>query len=246
MTPQLKTRLSCYLKLILEVFFPSHCISCQNIIRRNSLFCHDCFIKLQFITEPKCKICSYPFEIEIPDMSSLCGKCLIKKPSFDKLVTIFSYNHIIRKAITSLKYHDQTFLSKKLAILLKEKAKNEIDNCDIIAAIPLHLNRLRKRKFNQASIIAKNLSKNKFIPDLIWRVKDTTPQVSLRKKQRKSNLKRAFLVNKKYRTFLKNKKILLIDDVITTGATIENCARELKRRDVKEVVVLTIAKTIFD
>ncbi len=149
-----------------------------------------------------------------------------------------------------MKYRDQTFLAKKFARILFDKVKNEIVDCDLIIAAPLHLKRLKKRKFNQAGLLAKEISKfskqSKFIPDFLIRVKNTRPQIELRKKQREKNLKRAFLVNKKYRELVKGKKILLIDDVMTTGATVENCAKELKRRGAKEVLVLTIAKTVFN
>lgn len=149
-----------------------------------------------------------------------------------------------------MKYRDQTFLAKKFAKILFDKVKNEITDCDFIVAAPLHIKRLKKRKFNQAGLLAKEISKIskklKFIPDFLIRVKNTRPQVELRKKQREKNLKRAFLVNKKYRELAKGKKFLLIDDVMTTGATLENSAKELKRRGAREVLVLTIAKTVFN
>lgn len=147
-----------------------------------------------------------------------------------------------------MKYRDQTFLAKKFARILFDKVKNEITDCDLIVATPLHLKRLKKRKFNQAGLLAKEISKiskKLFIPDFLIRVKNTRPQIELRKKQREKNLKRAFLVKRNYRELVRGKKILLIDDVMTTGATLENCAKELKRRGVKEVLVLTIAKTVF-
>lgn len=236
-------------KFFLGIFFPSHCISCEEIISKDALFCGPCWQKLSFITEPKCKICSYPFEVEISFMQPLCAKCLVKKPAFDKVITLFRYNSTIKKIIGDLKYRDQSFLAKKLAKILFDKIKNEIASHDLIIAVPLHPKRLKKRKFNQAILLAKNLVKFspnlKFFPDFLFRVKDTKPQAQLRKQQREKNLKRGFLVNKIYQDSLKDKKVLLIDDVMTTGATLENCAKELKRRGAREVVVLVIAKTIF-
>jgi len=234
------------MKKFLEFLFPNHCLFCQEIINRDALFCGCCWPKLKFITEPKCSICAYPFEIEIKHMKPFCAACLLKRPAYDKVVTIFRYNEIIGKAIGDLKYNDQTFLAQKLAKLLGEKAKSEIDDCDLICAVPLHVKKLRERKFNQAILIGKYLSKKKFIPDLLWRIADTVSQVSLRKEQREKNLKRAFLVNKKYRKELVGKKILLFDDVMTTGATVENCAKALRKCGVEKITILTIAKTIFD
>jgi len=238
-----------FLKKIVEIFFPSHCLACEKIVSKEALFCSDCWPKLQFITDPKCKICSYPFEVEISHMQPLCSKCLMKKPSYDKSIVIFRYNRFIKKIIGNLKYRDQTFLAKKFAKILCEKIRNDIAAYDLIVATPLHQKRLRKRKFNQAVLLCRELLKffpeKKFIPDFLVRVKNTKPQVELRKKEREKNLKRAFLVNKKYREEARGKKILLLDDVMTSGATVENCAKELKRRGAKEVVVLAIAKTVF-
>ncbi len=237
------------LKKILEIFFPSHCISCENIISKDALFCSACWQKLQFITEPKCKICSYPFEVEIKYSGAVCSRCLARKPYYDKSITIFRYNNVIRKAISDLKYHDQTFLAKKFTRILFEKARNEISDADLIIAVPLHLSRLRKRKYNQAILLAKNIAKLadnlKFFSDFLIRTKNTEPQVSLRSKQRAQNLKSAFAVKKKYENEVKGKKIILLDDVMTTGATLENCAKELKKKGAREVVVLTVAKTVF-
>lgn len=230
----------------LSIFFPSHCISCEKIISKESLFCSDCWQKLQFISEPKCQICSYPFEVELTISSPLCSKCLMQKPSFDRVITIYRFNQILSKSIGDLKYRDQTFLAKKFARILLPKIKSEIANCDILCVAPLHIKRLRKRKFNQAALIAREISKEKFISDLLWRLKDTASQVFLKKNQREKNLKKVFLVNKKYREFVKGKKIILFDDVMTTGATVENCAKALKKYGAKEVIVVVIAKTIFN
>ncbi len=235
-----------FLKKFLEIIFPSHCISCEEIVSKNALFCSDCFSKIQFITKPKCQVCSYPFEVEIKHLTALCSKCISKQPYYDKALAIFRYNEIIRKSLSALKYSDQTFLAKKFSHILLLNFKEEIANCDIICAVPLHKKRLQERKFNQAVLIAKNLAAEKFIPDLLWRLVNTIPQVHLKKKQREKNLKKAFLVNKKYRDLVKGKKILLLDDVMTTGATLDNCAKVLKKFGAREVVVVAIAKTIFN
>lgn len=232
----------------LEIFFPSHCLNCQVLVSKSALFCPDCFKKVKFITNSKCEICSYPFEVEIKNALPFCGKCLIKKPSFDKVVTLFKYNYVIKKIIGAIKYQNQGFLGKKFAKMLVQKIKKEEINFDLIIAVPLHIERLKKRKFNQSIFLAKSLAKelNKdFFTDLLFRVKNSKPQAKLRKKERIKNVKRAFIVNKKYRDFVAGKNILLVDDVMTSGATVENCAKELKRRKANKVFVVTIAKAVF-
>jgi ComF family protein len=181
------------------------------------------------------------------DAGLICGRCIEKKPSFDKVITIFRYNHVLRKIISDLKYRDQTFLAKKLAGILFDKVKNEIDDKSLIVAVPLHQKRLRKRKFNQSILLGFALEKlifgQKFYPDILQKITDTKPQAGLKRKERQENLKRAFLAKEKYFSLIKNKKIFLIDDVMTTGTTLEKCAKELKKRGAREVIAVTIAKT---
>ncbi len=240
-----------FIKRILEIFFPNHCLYCKDIISSNALFCSTCWLKLQFITQPKCKICSYPFETagSYESLNLICPHCLTKPPSYDKVLTIFHYNQIIGKIISDLKYRDQTFISKKLASFLFTKFKLELENIDIATVVPLHKNKIRKRKFNQSALIAKNLLKHfpqkKLLLNLIKRSKDTKAQAFLRQKERRKNLKNAFILNENYQNLIKNQTILLIDDVMTTGTTLESCAKILKKHGAKKIIILTIAKTVF-
>jgi ComF family protein len=233
------------LKKLLAIIFPNHCLYCEKIISLDGIFCATCWPKLEFISEPKCSICAYPFEFQ--GLNLLCGKCLNKRPSFDKVEVVFRYNKILRKVISSLKYRDQTFIAQKFARLLFSKSANEISDCDFVIIVPMHKKRLQKRKFNQAFLLAKSLlkiaQKKDFYPDFLVRTKNTKPQVELKKIERENNLKNVFEINKKYANYAKNKNILLIDDVMTTGATLENCAKTLKKAGASKVTALVIAKT---
>ena len=114
--------------------------------------------------------------------------------------------------------------------------------------MPLHKNRLKSRKFNQSILLAKEIEKKfnkKLYHNLIIRTKNTVTQASLKSKERSKNLKNAFAFNQKYSALIKDKKILLIDDVMTTGATLENCAKVLKKSGAKEVIVVVVAKRVF-
>jgi ComF family protein len=241
------------LKKFLEVLFPSHCCACDQIISKEGIFCQECWTKLRFITDPKCPICSHPFEVTIAGMQPWCGSCLTKRPSYNKAVVALRYDGVIAKVISDFKYRDQTFLAEKLATLLWNRASSQIGAFDLVVAVPMHQQKLRQRKFNQVVLLGKKLAKKsgaKFFPNLLLKVKDTAPQASLKQRERRKNLKRAFLVNPKFRdeiaSEIKGKKILLIDDVITTGATIESCAKELKRRGAAKIVVLAIARTVVE
>lgn len=171
-------------------------------------------------------------------------------PSYNKAVVIFRYNKIIKKIIGDFKYRDATYVAKKLARFLFNQARQEINESEIILAVPLHKKRLRHRKFNQSLMLCRamlpHVSKTKLYPDFLLRIKNTTTQVGLRKKQREQNLRQAFAINPKYLEIVKDKKILLIDDVMTTGTTLENCAKVLKKSGAAKITVLTIARTVFN
>jgi len=230
---------------ILQLLFPVKCISCQVIVSHDAIFCAKCWTDLEFINFPKCKTCSYPFELNLSDISKICANCLKNPPFFDETISIYRYNDVIGNAIANYKYRDQTHLAKIFAKILVSKAQNFIDDCDIICAIPLHKNKLKIRKFNQSTLIAKHINSHKTVFDLIIRVKEQESQVKLSQKKRIKNLKRAFILNPKYRGKINEKNILLIDDVITTSTTINSVSRVLKKNGAKKVKVLTIAKTIF-
>lgn len=234
-----------FLKKILEIIFPTHCLVCEKIISAEGLFCNDCWQKLQFITEPKCTICCNPFEFSPAGENLICASCLADPPHYDKAIVIFRYDKLISKIVSDFKYRDQTFVAKKLARLLRNHAQKEIAEADFIVPVPLHKKKLRKRQFNQSVLLCRELSKTKLSADFLLRIKNTTAQVSLKKRQRQRNPRNAFAVNPKFLTLVKNKNILVVDDVMTTGATLENCAKILKKSGAKKVVVLTIAKTVF-
>ncbi len=236
------------IKKILELIFPNRCLTCQQMIGPDGLFCNDDWQKLQFITEPKCKICAYPFEFTVgTHQDLLCPQCLVKRPSFDSVVTLFRYNDQIKKIIADLKYYDATHLSKKFAKMLLAKIAPQLDKYDLIVAVPLHKKRLRERKFNQASLLCRAILKDaknlKFHHDILLRTKYSKAQARLTKENRQKNLTNIFKMNEKYS--VKGKNIILVDDVMTTGSTLEGCAKVLKKAGAGKIMVVTIAKTIL-
>ncbi len=237
-------------KKIAEIIFPNHCLYCEKIISSEGLFCNDCWQKLQFITEPKCRICCNPFEFLPAGRSLICAKCLETKPPFDNAISIFRYNSVIGKIVSDLKYRDRTYIAKKLACFLSKAATEAITEADFIIAVPLHKNRLYQRKFNQSLIlckaIAKHAAKTKLRHDFLLRIKNTPAQVGLNKRQRQKNIVAAFKLNSKYCEIVKDKKILLLDDIMTTGTTLTSCAKILKKSGAAKVTLLTLARTVFN
>lgn len=271
---------------ILEIIFPNRCLACHKMIGAEGLFCYDDWQKLQFITAPKCEICSQPFMLEIDGPQ--CAKCLTAKPSYDASIVIFRYNDSLKKIIGDMKYRDATNLSKKFGKMLWQKIAPEMQNYNLIIAVPLHKQRLRERKFNQSILLAKAILQNfnegknyskflhiiknifaeknifrspfkknisefraakntpKFYPNILLRTKYTTAQVKLNRKMREENLRGVFKINEKYRDKIKGSSVLLVDDVVTTGATLENCALALKEAGATKITIATIARTTLD
>lgn len=233
-------------KKIIATIFPKTCLICNKIIFDGE-FCFDDWNKLHFLQKPACNICFEPFEFEI-DEEALCGKCLQKKPEYFKALAVLKYDEMVGKMISNFKYFDQTHLVKYFSKLMFSQVREIIYDIDFIAPVPLHKFRIIKRKYNQSALLAKNiskLSKKESVLDLLIRTKNNKPQASLDQKLRQKNVAGIFKVKEKYLKKIKGKNILLIDDVKTTGATIESCSKALKKAGVKRVYVLTLARTVI-
>ncbi len=228
----------------LSAIFPKTCLICNKIISGGN-FCAEDWNKLQFLQNPACDICFQPFEFELIGQIT-CGKCLQKRPEYFKAIAVLNYDETSRGLVTKFKYFDQTNLAKYFAELMFKQAKEILPNIDFIAPIPLHKFRILQRKYNQSALLAKNiaaLADKKTLLDLLVRTKNNKPQASLNQKERKQNVAGIFKVREKYLAEIKGKNILLIDDVITTGATVESCCKILKKSGIKKIYVLTLAKT---
>lgn len=164
---------------------------------------------------------------------------------FEKLLYIFKYEKLVRKLILQYKFFDKAYLSNTFEKIIL----NNENNCrilklyDIIISVPMYKNKKKERGYNQTELIAKKISENlniKFEKNCIKKIRNTKVQSKLNEKQRKENIKNAFIVNNKIN--LKNKKIILLDDIFTTGSTVNEISRILKSSGVKEILVLVIAK----
>ncbi|MCE3255648.1 MAG: utilization protein GntX [Rickettsiaceae bacterium] len=230
----------------LAVIFPKSCLICNKIIDGGS-FCVEDWNKLYFLQKPACDICFHPFEFEVEDQI-ICGKCSKEKPEYFKALSVLNYDENSKILVTKFKYFDQTYLAKYFANLMFKQAMEILQEIDFIAPVPLHKFRIIRRKYNQAALLAKHfaeLSGKKLISDLLVRTENNAQQTTLNQKTRRRNVAGIFKTKKKYLKQIKDKNILLIDDVITTGATCESCCKELKRSGAKRIYVLTLAKTVL-
>lgn len=234
------------LQFIILLIYPHKCPSCKKIVDAEG-FCSSCWKKLIFIEKPYCTVCGKPLDITT-SMGLVCGSCIRKKYYFDRTFCVFAYNDTIARAIFEFKFYRKTFLSKFFTKLLANKIKDCRENIDFITCVPMHIKRLRQRGYNQSLLLVKDLSDMinvPYIPDLLIKIKHTKAQVQLNHKHRKTNLKSAFELNNKYVNVVKGKNILVVDDVFTTGSTVNECAKALKQQgDVARVFVLTLARAL--
>jgi len=231
--------------VFLDFLYPENisCILCNNPINKNTTYsmCKECFSNMNFILDG-CIKCGKPiinYSLEEQSIEG-CGYCLKKSFYFDKVISCVEYTNLSKKIIFGLKYNNKTYLSKYIAIIMKEKLELENIKFDYILFVPLHKNRLRQRGFNQAEKIAVDLSKIMNIPvvDNIYRKNNTRRLYKLDKEERVKELKNAFIINNNI-IDLRNKNILLVDDIFTTGSTVNEISKVLKINEVNKIFIAT-------
>ncbi len=223
---------------LINILYPSQCPLCEGASDKFicSPLCSYCWSQIRRYTGPSCRICAMPFSSEL---SSICGQCLKQCPPFSKVITFGIYEGALAEAINQLKFHNVRRLSGPLGTLLSNISLPAING---IVPVPLHIKSLRERGFNQSLLIARTLSRRRTIPlfiDMLIKKKETPPQIGLSARERISNVRKAFAA----RGNIKGLRILLVDDVVTTGATVRECSHELLNAGAREVIVATIARS---
>lgn len=201
---------------------------------------------MPFISDPICACCGLPLEFAV-DKHTLCGECLREHPPYSRARSAFVYNEHSRALIMKLKYQDDTYLAPIFGQWLKSAGAELLPASDLIIPVPLHYWRMVTRRYNQSLLLANALAKRCDIPllaDGLNRIRRTPQQTGLTRIQRQKNVKNAFMVPDKYRSVIRGKSILLIDDVMTTGATLRACTHTLLKADAGQVNVLTLARTV--
>lgn len=222
---------------------PHRCIACYTLTQGEYDLCGECFKSYEFINKPYCNSCGVPFVLNIPD-DILCNSCNYGKLHFTKGRSLFVFNDSSKKLIYKFKFNDQIHNAKYFAKLLCNKYPELIETSDIIAPVPMHRFKRVVRLYNPSQILAKSIynrfPKLQFMPDLLVKSRYTKPQRKLRKEERLGNLRDSIQFNSKYD--IKGKNILLVDDVFTTGTTINYCSNILKANKAATIKFFTIAR----
>jgi ComF family protein len=240
---------------LVDWLYPPRCRACAGRIhgRDAEYFCAGCWAQIQLVSHPLCKICGRPY----PDASGgdhTCGVCLERTPRFAAARAWACYPreeqaaHPLRQVVQKYKYGRKVSLGKPLGRLMALGCEEFLGECraDLIVPVPLHAKRLRWRGFNQSLLLARQVSRAYGLPVdpfVLQRRKETAAQTQLPEDDRRRNVRGAFALHPD--KSVKDRTILLIDDVYTSGATVNECSRTLKRAGAKEVYVLTLARAVY-
>ena len=234
----MKYDLKTYIWNILDILFPPHCAGCEKWGVR---FCGECFNSIGVITGPVCYYCGDPISSY---NSTICDKCKFSDFMIDQVRSWAYFDGTLQKAVHKLKYRRDLGLSTKLSLPMTSLFEEQSWKVDLIIPVPLHPDRLRNRGYNQASLLAKPISKSTgilFNGKSLFRINKTRSQVGLSLPERMENVSGAFQADPVY---VKGQSVLIIDDVITTGSTLKSCAAALKNSGAEKVYGLSLARSL--
>jgi ComF family protein len=231
----------------LHILFPPRCAACRARLdsKISENFCERCASEIHYIRSPFCRVCG--LEVHgAAEATPLCGECLNTQPSFSIARSLVRYELTIQQLVHKLKYSRDTSVIPGIVELITGYDLSEFLEIDYIVPVPLHLRRLRQRGLNQALLLARLLfpERGELIrADLLIRTRNTVPQTELGGAERRDNLKTAFQLRNGYD--VNGFVVCLVDDVFTTGATVEECSRVILKSGAREVKVLTLARAGF-
>ena len=232
------------IRTIGNVMIPPQCPSCHQVVSSDGI-CGECWSRLKAITTPACVQCGRGFDFDAG--VSRCGQCLTQPPDFDRSIAAIRYNAMSKRLILGLKYAGRHDMTPILGRMMANQGASLLHQADWIVPLPLHWTRHFTRGYNQsaelarAAIKAAGVSPKTYRPDLIRRSKRTENQGHKTRQQRRQNMRGAFRLHAD-NTCVKGATILIIDDVLTTGASLSSVARCLKAGGAKEVAVLVVAR----
>jgi len=228
----------------LDFLLPPLCLSCDAPVGTNQALCSECWGKIHFIASPFCACCGAPFEVPVGD-GMLCGNCLNEPPHFSAARAAMLYDDASKRLILGFKSSDRTHPSHGLAAWMSRAGDAFWTEADYILPVPLHRWRLLKRRYNQSALLAHAIGRitgKKILADALLRLRSTPIQGHRNRKQRQDNVHNAFALKRRYGDRLAGKTVVLVDDVLTTGATVNECSRILVKAGVKKVYILTAAR----
>jgi ComF family protein len=233
-------------KFILDIALPPLCPSCRDPLGSGVGLCAGCWSKLSLIEKPYCARLGIPFVYD-PGPGLLSMEAMANPPAYDRARAAVRYDEVARALVLSFKYADRLDLAPMMAAWMARAGRELLEDADALIPVPLHWRRLWARRFNQAAALAGAISVMtgvQVLPDLLKRVRPTPQQVGLSKIERAGNVQGAFRVPDGQKPAVNGRRIVLVDDVLTSGATVDTCARALLRAGAAHVDVLVFARVV--
>ena len=229
-----------------QLLFPPVCPGCRRHVSAPGTLCGGCWAGLRFLEKPWCAVLGTPFR---HDMGSgfLSAEAIANPPPFARALAAVSYSGVARRLVQALKYRDRTDLAPWMARWMLRAGSELMDDADVVVPVPLHRRRFFVRRFNQAAELARalsGLSGLEHAPEAVRRGKATRRQVGLGASEREDNVRGAFLVPAEREILVRGRRVLLVDDVFTTGATVSAVTRTLMKHGASAVDVLTFARVV--
>lgn len=234
------------LRSVADLLLPPLCLVCRAPISSHGLVCANCFAGIDFITPPLCARLGIPLPYDMGE-PSLSAAAMASPPAYDRARAVACYSETMRDLIQGFKYGDRHEGLRLFSRWLAHAGKDLLRDADVIVPVPLYRSRLWARRFNQSALLAQGLARQTGLPSdcfTLRRTRRTVSQVGLSAAQRKRNVAGAFKVAPDRRDAIQGKSVVIVDDVITTGATVEACARVLRRAGATRVDVLALARAI--
>jgi len=227
------------------MLYPPQCISCRAETDSDFELCKTCWENTEFISGTVCDACGTPLPGESGDTKTLCDSCICERPLWDRGRAALKYGGTARKMILALKYGDRSDLCVSMARWMTAAAGDLIQSDTIIVPVPLHRFRFFRRRYNQAALLAARIAgmlDRRFEPNILHRCRATPIQDGLGREERINNVKQAFEIKPKKSEILKKANILIVDDVMTTGATLSACTDACLTSGAETVNVLVLAR----
>ncbi len=229
-----------------RLLFPPFCAGCRRQVSQPGALCARCWPKLRFLEKPWCAVMGTPFTHDMGE-GFLSAEAIANPPPFDRARAAVVYSGVARDMVRGLKYGDRTDLAPWMARWMARAGAELLSDADLVVPVPLHWWRFLGRRFNQSAELARaiaRLSGKQFAPEAVRRVKRTRQQVGLTSLQRQDNARAAFRVPEDQNSLVRGRRVLVVDDVYTTGATVSALAKSLKRAGAARVDVLTFARVL--
>ena len=234
------------LRLALDVALPPLCPACRDVVGESAGLCAACWSKLSPIERPFCERLGIPFVYD-PGPGILSMQAIADPPAYTRARAAVRYDDVARALVHALKYADRLDLAPTMGNWMARAGRELLADADAIVPVPLHWRRSWARRFNQSAALSKIISERSGIPvvfEALKRVKATPQQVGLSKSERALNVQGAFRVSPAGKVDVSRRRIVLVDDVLTSGATVDACARALLRAGARQVDVLTFARVV--